>query len=528
MSANGQVMEKHPKGLYVLFMTEMWERFGFYTLNAMLVLYMKNNVQGFGWSAAHAASINAYYLFFVYLTPLIGGFIADRLIGFRRSVTLGAIFFMIGYGLLAVPNNIPLFFVALVFIVTGNGFFKPNISSMVGNLYKEGSHLKDKAYLIFYMGINIGALLAPIIAEFVRKFYGFNPGFAVASFGMVISLIVFWGGRKHIEHADPMYSKAAAELANGNAGSVSEDFPPKETKQSVLEAVPEWKRVMALIVVFIVVIVFWMVFHQNSSTLTLWADENTAWNVTGILSNAINPLWIITLAPILAWFWGALDKRGLEPSTPTKIAIGMFLTAASFFFLYFAALSGGFTKPAAKVGAVSASSPYLELSPETREALGISWKGKEIELTFNDPSGQSKTTMTELWPAEAMSGESIETGDLVRIESVEGSRIVIAEAHKVSAWWLIIGYFILSLGELCLSPMGLSLVSKVAPVRMRGVMMGGWFVATAIGNKLTAIGVYWEIWSHAKFFLILAMMALGMAILLLFLLKPLKKAMPGV
>ena len=482
MSANGQVAEKHPKGLYVLFMTEMWERFGFYTLNAMLVLYMKNNVQGFGWSAAHAASINAYYLFFVYLTPLLGGFIADRLIGFRKSVTLGAIFFMIGYALLAVPNNIPLFFVALVFIVTGNGFFKPNISSMVGNLYKEGSHLKDKAYLIFYMGINIGALLAPIIAEFVRKFYGFNPGFAVASFGMVISLIVFWGGRKHIEHADPMYSKEAAALANGNAASVSEDFPPKETKQSVLEAVPEWKRVVALIVIFIVVIVFWMVFHQNSSTLTLWADENTAWNVTGILSNAINPLWIIVLAPILAWFWGVLDRRGLEPSTPTKIAIGMFLTAGSFFFLYFAALSGGFTKPAAKVAAISASAPHLELSPETRKALGISWKGKEIELTFNDPSGQSKTTMTELWPAEPMPGESIETGDLVRIESVEGSTIVIAEAHKVSAWWLIMGYFILSLGELCLSPMGLSLVSKVAPVRMRGRMMGGWFVATAIGN----------------------------------------------
>ena len=526
MSANGQVAEKHPKGLYVLFMTEMWERFGFYTLNAMLVLYMKNNVQGFGWSAAHAASINAYYLFFVYLTPLLGGFIADRLIGFRKSVTLGAIFFMIGYALLAVPNNIPLFFVALVFIVTGNGFFKPNISSMVGSLYKEGSHLKDKAYLIFYMGINIGALLAPIVAEFVRKFYGFNPGFAVASFGMVISLIVFWGGRKHIEHADPMYSKATQAAAD--ARSATESASPVNAAQAAVEAVPEWKRVMALIVIFIVVIVFWMVFHQNSSTLTLWADENTAWNVTGILSNAINPLWIIVLAPILAWFWGVLDKRGLEPSTPTKIAIGMFLTAGSFFFLYFAALSGGFTKPAAKVAAVSASAPHLELSPETREALGIGWKGTEIELTFNDPSGQSKTTMTELWPAEPMPGESIETGDLVRIESVEGSKIVIAEAHKVSAWWLIMGYFILSLGELCLSPMGLSLVSKVAPVRMRGLMMGGWFVATAIGNKLTAIGVYWEIWSHAKFFFVLAMMALAMAILLLFLLKPLKKAMPGV
>lgn len=526
MSTDGQVMEKHPKGLYVLFMTEMWERFGFYTLNAMLVLYMKNNVQGFGWSAAHAASINAYYLFFVYLTPLIGGFIADRLLGFRRSVTIGALFFMIGYGLLAVPNNIPVFFVALVFIVTGNGFFKPNISSMVGNLYAEGSHLKDKAYLIFYMGINIGALLAPIVAEFVRKWYGFNPGFAAASFGMMICLVIFWGGRKQIEHADPKYSKATQAAADER--SAARGAIPTSAAQAAVEAVPEWKRVMALIVVFIVVIVFWMVFHQNSSTLTLWADENTAWNVTGILSNAINPLWIITLAPILAWFWGVLDRRGLEPSTPTKIAIGMFLTAASFFFLYAAARAGGFTKPAAKVAALSAGSPYLEISPETREALGISWKGSEIELTIHDPSGQTMTKNTELWPAEPMPGESIEVGDLVRLESVEGAKIVIAEAHKVSPLWLIFGYFILSLGELCLSPMGLSLVSKVAPPRMRGMMMGGWFVATAIGNKLTAIGVYWEIWSHAQFFLVLASMALGMAILLLFLLKPLKKAMPGV
>lgn len=528
MTANGQTMEKHPKGLYVLFMTEMWERFGFYTLNAMLVLYMKNSVEGFGWSAAKAASINAYYLFFVYLTPLIGGFIADKLLGFRKSVTIGAVFFMIGYGLLAVPNNIPAFFLALVFIVTGNGFFKPNISSMVGNLYKEGSHLKDKAYLIFYMGINIGALLAPIVAEFVRKYYGFNPGFAVASFGMVICLFVFWGGRKHIEHADVKFAKSAP-VANGEAGSVAEDFPPaEERKKSAVEEVPEWKRVMALIVVFLVVIVFWMVFHQNSSTLTLWADENTDWNVTGILSNAINPLWIIILAPILAWFWGVLDKRGLEPSTPAKIAIGMFLTAGSFFFLYFAAQSGGFTKTAAKVASVEAGVPHLELSPETREALGIDWKGMEVELTIHEPSGKTVTRKAELWPAEPLAGESIESGDLVRLESVDGTKISIAEAHKVSPMWLIVGYFILSLGELCLSPMGLSLVSKVAPPRMRGVMMGGWFVATAIGNKLTAIGVYWEIWSHAKFFLVLASMALGMAILLLFILKPLKKAMPGV
>ncbi len=520
MAGSAPATEKHPKGLFVLFGTEMWERFGFYTLNGMLVLYMKNSVEGFGWSAAKAASINSYYLFFVYFTPLLGGYLADKFIGFRRSVAIGACFFMAGYALLAVPNSVPLFFLALLLIVTGNGFFKPNISSMVGNLYAEGSHLKDRAYLVFYMGINIGALLAPIIAEFVRTRYGFHPGFAIASVGMVICLVIFWMGRTHIAIADVRHDRnAVVAPAPENAGP-----------RRAIDEVPEWKRIAALIVVFVVVIVFWMVFHQNSSTLTFWADENTDWNVTGILSNAINPLWIIVLASPLAAFWGWLDRKGLEPSTPAKIALGMFLTSVSFMVLFAAANRGGFTKPAAKVareGAVQGE-VHIALSSETREALGIDWPGEKIDVTTVDRTGKSKSESLELWRATALPGESLVAGDLVRLESHGGGKIAVSEAHKVSPMWLIGGYFILSLGELMLSPMGLSLVSKVAPVRMRGLMMGGWFAATAIGNKLTAIGVYWEIWSHAKFFLVLAMMAFAMSILLLVIMKPLKKAMPGV
>jgi POT family proton-dependent oligopeptide transporter len=218
-----------------------------------------------------------------------------------------------------------------------------------------------------------------------------------------------------------------------------------------MDAVPESRRILALCVIYAIVIVFWMVFHQNGSTLTYWADKNTAWSVSGTISNAINPFWVVTLTFPLVWFWKWLDKRGLEPSTPTKMAFGMTLTAASFFLLYIAARVG------------------------------------EASVTGPDPY-----------------------------------------AFKVSPAWLIASYGVVTLGELMLSPMGLSLVSKVAPQRMRGLMMGGWFVATAIGNKLTMIGVYWTRWLHSTFFGVLAGCALVMAVVLFFLLKPLKRAMPGV
>ncbi|MGH7753957.1 MAG: hypothetical protein ACREN5_14200, partial [Gemmatimonadales bacterium] len=210
-----------------------------------------------------------------------------------------------------------------------------------------------------------------------------------------------------------------------------------------IDAIPDWKRVGALIVIFLIVIVFWMVFHQNSVTLTYWANDNTDWNVTGVISNAITPIWVLLLTFPLVGLWSWLDRRGREPSTPTKMMFGMCLTGLSFYLMYFAGKAGG-------------------------------------------------------------------------------------DFGKVSPLWLISAYAILTAGELMLSPMGLSLVSKVAPVRFRGIMMGGWFVATAIGNKLTAIGVFWDDWLHSTFFAVLGTCAILMAVVLLVLLKPLKKAMPGV
>ena len=433
LSATAASAEKHPTGLYVLFATEMWERFSFYTMLAMFTLYLRDQSgQGFAWTADQATGLYANYLMFVYASPLIGGWIADRGLGYRRAVMIGAVFFMVGHLLLSFSSMMAVY-AALTCLVIGNGFFKPNVSAMVGNLYPEGSHLKDRAYNIFYMGINVGAFLAPVVAEFVRGRFGFHPAFAVAAGGMAISLFILWRFQKHVLSTDQGASRAAAPVV-----------------PQAIDAVPDWKRIAALIVIYLIVIVFWMVFHQNGSTMTYWANENTDWKVTGIISNAINPAWVVLLTFPLVALWGWLDRRGREPSTPVKMAFGMFATSAAFFVLFLAARSG-----------------------------------------------------------EANAGP----GGIYD--------------YKVSPFWLLGAYGVLTLGELMLSPMGLALVSKVAPRRFRGIMMGGWFVATAIGNKLTQIGQLWDDMPHSQFWLMLSGAAVVMAFVLLVLLKPLKKAMPG-
>ena len=194
MSANAETINgghltaesgKHPKGLFVLFATEMWERFSFYSMLALFTLYLRDPVDGFGWTAGEATALYANYLMFVYASPLIGGLIADKITGYRKAVMIGGFFFMAGHGLLSIPAMWAVY-LALTCLVIGNGFFKPNVSTMVGNLYPEGSHLKDRAYNIFYMGINVGAFLAPIVMEIVRQKFGFHPAFAVAALGASI------------------------------------------------------------------------------------------------------------------------------------------------------------------------------------------------------------------------------------------------------------------------------------------------------------------------------------------------------
>ncbi len=282
-------LDKHPKGLYVLFGTEMWERFSFYSMLALFTLYLRNPDEGFGWTAEQATTLYSWYLMFVYASPLVGGIIADWKLGYRRAVMIGGVFFMAGHALLSF-HSLTAVYAALTCLVIGNGFFKPNVSTMVGNLYPEGSHLKDRAYNIFYMGINVGAgHCADCDGDrqgevwlIIRR----SPSRPLACCSRSASS---GGSSAQVDNkAKSVEQMSPNQLADTAATTV--DAPPHGvSKQSTMEAVPDWKRIAALIVIFAIVIVFWMVFHQNGSTLTYWADDNTAWNVSGTISNSINP-----------------------------------------------------------------------------------------------------------------------------------------------------------------------------------------------------------------------------------------------
>jgi POT family proton-dependent oligopeptide transporter len=563
-------VNKHPKGLYVLFATEMWERFSFYSMLALFTLYLQNPDEGFGWSAARATGLYANYLMFVYASPLIGGWLADKKLGYRRAVMIGGLFFMAGHGLLSIRSMLAVY-AALTCLVIGNGLFKPNVSTMVGNLYPEGSHLKDRAYNIFYMGINIGAFAAPVVMEVVKQKFGNHPAFAIAAFGMVVSVGILWRFKKYVE--EPRQG-AILDQPLGDVAPVTSDAPPEgvshqgkadqgrtpttpggmfaresagasAARAGVMDAVPESKRVFALLVIFAIVIVFWMVFHQNGSTLTYWADDNTDWNVSGTISNAINPFWVVTLTFPLVWIWRYLDMRGKEPATPTKMAIGMTLTGLSFFILFFAARSGENMTPNEsmyssgnyRITERTLNNLRAEGVPEAVVAkLGAKAVPDDV-LNRLQSEGVSEGVLTKMRTEvvdEKYTGEAKLMEAVLPVLGPEQARTyrpqILRHSYlfKVSPFWLILAYAVVTLGELLLSPMGLSLVSKVAPIRMRGLLMGGWFVATAIGNKLTMIGVYWDKWWQSSFFAILGACALVMAVVLVLLLKPLKKAMPGV
>jgi POT family proton-dependent oligopeptide transporter len=403
--------------LYVLFFTEMWERFGFYCMLSILSLYMNESL---GFSTATVGQIYGAYIALVYFTPLAGGLLADRWLGFSRAILLGAVFMGAGYFLLALPP-LPAFFAGLSCVIIGNGLFKPNISTLLGNLYRDRPEKRDEAYNIFYMGINVGALFSPLVASYMRTNFGWGFAFAAAGVGMFVSLILFSLLRKHV---------AIGETGNLNAASALQEM--------VLTPAQEKRRIGALLLVFAIVTVFWMAFHQNGLTLTFWARDATATKLKPELSQAINPFFVLAFTPLLVAGWGLLRRRKNEPSTAAKIGIGMLLTAVAYTIMTVAAFSGG------------------------------------------------------------------DTG-------------------RVSINWLISTYGVLTLGELCLSPMGLSLVNKLAPARMRGLLMGGWFAATAIGNYLSGlVGSFWDQMAHSTLFIILLVASLVAALVLFLVLKQIR------
>ena len=475
------MFKNQPKGLFALALANTGERFGYYTMLAVFALFLRAN---FGLSAGAAGAIYSTFLAFVYFLPLIGGIIADK-IGYGKCVTIGIIIMFLGYVLLAVPmggveyGNTALamsgMIAALVLISFGTGLFKGNLQVMVGNLYDDPQYAdrRDAAFSLFYMAINIGAMFAPTAAVKIMEWAqqslhtsvndSYHFAFAVACASLILSIIIYYACRPWFKHVENTAKQAAA------SGQKVDELSPEQTK----------KRIVALCLVFAVVIFFWMAFHQNGLTLTYFADKfvnpisegfqvvafdivnlvmiailvyacfglfgdgnrksKTIWGCIGAAALAVlaykflnrplsvkvsapifqqfNPFYVVALTPVSMAIFGALAKKGKEPSAPRKIAYGMLVAAAAYALM--------------AVGSIGL------LTPDAQEAALAASK----QTPFADAN-------------------------------------------------LLIGtYLVLTFGELLLSPMGISFVSKVAPPQYKGMMMGGWFVATALGNFLVSVPV---------------------------------------
>lgn len=441
----------HPKGLYVLFFTEMWERFSFYGMRVLLVLYMIDYLIGatqtgtyvmgfgplrsgleyvFGPLAAQplASQIYGLYTGLVYFTPFFGGIIADRWLGHRKSVVLGGVLMAIGHFLMAIES---MFILALFFLILGNGAFKPNISTQVGSLYPAGDPRRDNAFTIFYMGINLGAFLSPLICGTLGQKYGWHYGFGAAGVGMLLGLVVYLWGQKYLPQEK---RNEAAERVNSAVASV---------KQKMTAA--ERKAVLALIGLCILNIVFWAVYEQQGNTLQVFADKNADWHVFGwempsTWFQSFNPFFIFLMVPFLNIFWNWQAKNGKAWSSVTKMGAGCIMLGLSFIILI----------------------------------IGTNGVG---------------------------------------------------DADKISFLWLLGLTFIYTLGEIYLSPIGLSLVTKAAPARMVGMMMGMWFLSSFFGNYLSGyIGTFYSAMSRESFFTLLTVLGVGAGLSIFAFSRPLKKA----
>ncbi|MBN1926320.1 MAG: peptide MFS transporter [Prolixibacteraceae bacterium] len=557
---------KHPKGLMILFFTEMWERFGYYLMLGIFTLYMiapeTARFAGLGMSNMEAADIYGTYLALVYLTPFFGGLIADRFLGYRKSIYIGGFLMACGYIGLSIPNSMPAFFISLLLIILGNGMFKPNVSVLLGKLYEkpEYLHLKDSGYNIFYMGINIGAFVCNFVAAYLRLTYGWGWAFAAAGFGMLIGLIWFAIGNKmvpEIKEADKISPKREGDFSMRKIFTVL--FLPAFAAAAVGWLIPgdifgsdsndafiffclpvllfffnTWRSaskeekspIAALLAVFGVVIIFWAVFHQNGSALTYWAKNNTDRELGPKMEKVINSI-------------ASTEEVSTLPRENQVVGLH-----------------------GEDLGTETGPSYYFDNYKEELPAGNLS--GKPDDLTdkewekVKEEAGEQHGKLV-LWPTELQASINpffviILTPLVVGVFNFLGRRrkepstpgkiawgmlisalswlVMVAAAimsgngaEKASVAWLFGVYGVITIGELCLSPMGLSLVSKLAPKRIAALMMGGWFLSTAIGNKLAGVlSGMWDLFEKkSNFFLTNAVLTAGAFLIILFLLPWLKR-----
>lgn len=567
--------KKHPKGLTVLFFTEMWERFGFYLMIGIFSLYMLDNVEhgGMGFGSAQKSDIYGTYIGLVYLTPFIGGLLADRILGYRRSIIIGGILMALGYYGLGVSNSTAVFFPSLLLIILGNGFFKPNISTLVGNMYNDERYKvnKDSGYNIFYMGINIGSFFCNFVAAFLRNYYGWGSAFIAAGVGMTLGIIIFIMGTRHVEYADKIKPTGPKDLSltkifgmvllpvfgfgvigyfikgvtgdlnpHGNIfGSDSNDaflfgcIPVIIFYVSLLIRAEEEdkKPVGALLSVFFGVIVFWAVFHQNGDALTVYAQDYTNRTYSEAKEEGKKAMFREQVkytadAKHLNKFENDKLIHGLKKeihlldstkANPVRLAEAKTELSNQESWGYFSNMPKQNIPPPNK--------SLLLISTELFQSINPFWVVVLTPVIVGLFGFLRRRKLEPSTPAKIAIGLFV-TGlsTLVMVAAVSS---VDMHNEKASAWWLVMSYAVITIGELCLSPMGLSLVSKLSPPRLTALMMGGWFLSTSVGNKLSGImSSLWEDMDNkANFFWINFAACMGAAIFLFVQLRWLNKVM---
>jgi len=428
----------HPRGLATLFFTEMWERFSYYGMRAFLILYM---VHALGFDDRHAGRVYGNYTAGVWAAAIVGGIIADWWLGPYRSVLIGGIIIALGHFTLAF-HPLPFFYTGLSLIVVGTGLLKPNVSGIVCALYEPGDARRDAGFSIFYMGINLGAFIGPLIAGWLAQKVDWHLGFACAGVGMSLGLLQYVLGRRSLQPAIERLARRPKPVSPAAAD-------PAPSGGFWGFTATEWKRIAAMGVFFVFAAIFWGAYEQAGSSLNLFGDRYTTLRMLGFTFPSswyvsIQAIFVILLAPAFAWLWIRLGKY--EPTTPTKFAFGLFFVGLSFLFL--------------------------------------------------------------LIPASAIQG---------------------TPGLRVSPFWLVGCYFIQELGELCISPVGLSVFTKLAPVKIVGMMLGLWFLADSVGNKVAGYAAgFISSAPLSQLFGVVGAVCIGASLIAFAIVKPVKRLMGGV
>ncbi len=510
--------KKHPKALPFLFFSEMWERFGYYLMIGIFTLYLKDVKAGYAMTEAESADLYGTFIALVFLTPFIGGLLADRYLGYRKSIIMGGLMMGAGYCLMSV-HNLPMLYISMTLVIVGNGFFKPNISTLLGNVYTTPQYLKQKddGYNIFYMGINIGAFICNFFGAALYIVYGWGAAFMAAGVGMFLGVIIFITGTKHYKAFDIKKGVTATDMSMTRivltifvpsviAGILGWMIPGNlvgsdSTDAFLFACLPviyfytslyfsaekqEKRPIAALLAIFAVVVMFWAVFKQNGSALNTWADRYTNREVTGTTQKVFDKL---NFAQSVTYTQDSVAKY--DDQFRLQKENGVVVKEVNYP-VYFRNIPAD--KKPAEGEAVSLWATNLS------QSINPGWVILLTPLvvaffTWLRRRNKEPSTATKIAFGLFISALSA----MVMVGAVYASN---NGGEKASVLWLISSYGVITIGELLLSPMGLSLVSKLSPVRITSLMMGGWFLATSIGNKLSGVlSSMWDQYNHkAGFF----------------------------